>query len=86
MYISVSNDKYIIDHFLIIENNIGWLRLALMLETGSGTKKIFRQVDHIHIADIRYQYHGYFGLLGIGNVGDNSPLEPFVVSNIKKLK
>ena len=38
-----------------------------MVEIDAGTKNIFRQVDHIQLADIHHQAHGYFGLTGIGN-------------------
>ena len=56
-----------------------------MVETGVGAKNIFRQVDQIQISDMQHQEHGYFGLLGIGNVGNNFPPTPLVVSAIKKL-
>ena len=55
-----------------------------MVETGAGSKKI-RQVEQFHIVDIQYQAHEYFGLLGIGNVVDNSFPDPVVISKIQNL-
>ena len=40
-----------------------------MVEDSVGLKDIFRIVDQIQILDIHYKAHGYFGLIGIGNVG-----------------
>ena len=45
----------------------------------------FRQVKNIQIADIHYHAHGYFGLIGIGNIGNNSLPNPLVVSDLKNL-
>ena len=50
--ISVSNVKDIVYNFLSIANKYGWVCLVLMVDTGAGTNKIFRQVEKIHIADI----------------------------------
>ena len=63
--ISVSNSKYIIYNFLSVANKYGWRSLFLMVDTSAGAKNIFWQVEQIHIADIRHQEHGYFGLMGI---------------------
>ena len=41
-----------------------------MVDTGAGANKIFRQVYYIKIADMKHKAHGYFGLIGIGNVGN----------------
>ena len=56
-----------------------------MLETASGTNNIFRQIEHIQISDIHYQAHGYFGMIGIKNVGDYALTDPLIVSNIQIL-
>ena len=66
--ISVSNSKEIIDNFPNISYKYGWLSLAFMVQTGAGEKNIFSMVEKIQLADIRHQAHGYFGLIGIGNV------------------
>ena len=50
-----------------------------MLETASGTNNIFRQIEHIQISDIHYQAHGYFGLTGNGNVGNDVLTNPLIV-------
>ena len=55
--ISVSNTKYIIDHFISLANKYGWGSLALMADTGAGANNIFPQVDQIHISDIHHQSH-----------------------------
>ena len=69
--ISVSNSKDIKDAFFILANKYVWGSLAFMVGTAAGSKNIFRQVEQIHISDIHHQVHVYFGLLGIGNVGNN---------------
>ena len=45
---------------------------------------IFRQGEQIQISDIHHQAHGYFGLLGIGNVVNILP-DPLVVSSLRNL-
>ena len=40
----VSNDKDIIDHFIGLANKYGWIRLAFMVNTGTGINNIFRVV------------------------------------------
>ena len=50
--ISVSNVKDIIDHFLSLSNKYFWVRLALMANTGTCAKNIFRVVYHIYLADM----------------------------------
>ena len=42
LYISVPNDKYIIDNFLILSNKYGWGFLVFLINTGTGAKNIFR--------------------------------------------
>ena len=83
--ISVSNVNDIIDHFLGLSNKYGCVRLEFMLENDVGENNIFRQVEQIQIADMYHQAHGYFRLLGIGNVGNNVLPNPLVVSALKKL-
>ena len=56
-----------------------------MVETGSGPKNIFSQVDQIQIADLHYQDHGYLGLIGIENVVNNILPNPLVESDIQNL-
>ena len=56
-----------------------------MLETGAGPRNFFRQVYEIHISGIEYQAHGYFGLIGIGNVRNNVLPNLFVSSDPKNL-
>ena len=51
LYISVSNAKYIIDHFLSLANKYGWERIAFMVNTGAGANTIFSVVDQIQLAD-----------------------------------
>ena len=70
--------------FFGLSNKYGCGRLAFMLETDAGANNIFRQVEQIQIADMHHQAHGYFGLLGIGNVGNNALPNPLVVSALKK--
>ena len=55
-----------------------------MVETGGCPKNIFRQVEQIHISYIHYQAHGYFGLLGIGNVGNIVLKNSLVLSYLQK--
>ena len=78
--ISVLNAKDIIDHFLSLSNKYGWVRLAFMVDTGTGAKNLFRQVDQIQIADMHHQAHGYFGLIGLGNVGNKVLPNPLILS------
>ena len=56
-----------------------------MLDTGAGAKKIFRKVEQIDIADIHHQAHGYFGLLVIGNVGNQVLPNPLVIPDLQKI-
>ena len=56
-----------------------------MVDTGAGQKDIFRHIEQIDIADIHHQAHGYFELIGIGNVGNKFLLNPLVLSALKKL-
>ena len=49
-----------------------------MVPTGAGTKNIFRRVDHIHIAYIHHQLHGYVGLTVIVNLVNQFYSKPFV--------
>ena len=55
-----------------------------MVETGTGAENIFRQVEHIQLADIHHQARGCFGPTGIGNVVNFLP-NPLVVSDILNL-
>ena len=82
LYISISNDKYVIDHFISLVKKYRWGRLAFMVETGAGPNNIFSQVEKINILDIYNKAHGYFGLQGIGNVGNNVLPNPLVVSDL----
>ena len=68
LYISVSNSKYIIDHFPSLDNKYGWRSLSCMLDTGAGAKNIFSQVEQPQISDMHTQAYGSFGLKGIGGV------------------
>ena len=56
-----------------------------MVDTGAGVNNIFRWVEKIHIADIHHQAHAYFGLIGIGNVGNQVLTNPLVISASTKL-
>ena len=56
-----------------------------MVEDSVGLKDIFRIVDQIQILDIHYKAHGYFGLIGIGNVGNNPLPNHLAVSYITNL-
>ena len=56
-----------------------------MVETGAGPKKRFRQVEQIHIVDTHYQARGYFGMLCIGNVGNNVLPNPLAVSYLQNI-
>ena len=69
LYISVSNDKDTIDHFLGLYKKYVWGRLVFMLGTTDYLKNIFRVVEQIHLADIQKQARGFFGMIGIENVG-----------------
>ena len=71
--------------FFSLANKYGWGRLAFMLKTSAGTKKIFRQEDNIQITDIHHKSYGYLGLPGIGNIGNNVLKKPLVLSVLKKL-
>ena len=56
-----------------------------MVDTGSGTNKIFQQVEKIQISDMHHQAHVYFGLLGIENFGNKVFPKPVIVSALKNL-
>ena len=56
-----------------------------MVDTSTGNKHIFRQVENIHIADMHHQEHGYLGLIGIGNIGNQALPKPLVVSSLQNL-
>ena len=56
-----------------------------MVDTGTGANNIFRQVENIQISYIHYQAHGYFGLLSIGNIGNQVLPKPLVVSALQNL-
>ena len=56
-----------------------------MLNTGAGPKNIFRVVEKIPLEEIHNQAHGYFGRIGIGNVGLNPPPRPLSVSDLTHL-
>ena len=56
-----------------------------MVETGAGANNLISQVEQIQIADTHHQGHGYFGLIGIGNVLNQVLPNPLVISAIKKL-
>ena len=62
----------------------GWGSLAFMVETGTGSNNIFRHVEKIHISDMHHQAHGYFGLIGIGNVVNQVLPKPLVLSDLQK--
>ena len=53
IYITVSNSKDIIDHFLSVANKYVWGCLAFMVETTNGPKNIFRVVEYIQLVDIQ---------------------------------
>ena len=74
LYISVSNFKDIVDHFLSLDNKCGWGGLAFMVNTGADTNKIFRVVEQIFIEEIQYQARGYIGLLRIVNYVSPLPI------------
>ena len=54
-----------------------------MVGTCEGTKDISRKVDHIQIAYMYHQAHGYFVLLDIGNIGNQGLPNPLLVSVLK---
>ena len=56
-----------------------------MVDTGVGTKNIFRQVKKFQIADINHQSHGSFGLIGVVNARNQVNPNPLVVSAVKQL-
>ena len=55
-----------------------------MVETGSGTNNIFRQVNQIQLSDIHHQAYGNFGLTGIVSFVNVLP-NPLVLSALLKL-
>ena len=85
MDISVSNAKDIIDHFLSLNKKYVQGRLVSMVDTGTDAKNIFWRLDHIKITDMYHQAHGYFGLLGIGNLGNKVLSNLLVVSALQNL-
>ena len=82
LYISVSNTKHIIDHFLSLSKKYVWVGILFMVDTGVGTKNIFRQIQ---ISYMHHLSHGHFGLQGIANVGNQVLLNPLVVSALKQI-
>ena len=56
-----------------------------MVGTGAGPMNIFRAVYQIQLADIQHQSNGYFGLLGIVNVGINTLPNTLAVSSLTNL-
>ena len=56
-----------------------------MVETGAGPKIVFRQVEQIQIVYIHYQAHGWFGFIGIGDVGNQVLPNPLQVSALLNL-
>ena len=56
-----------------------------MVDTGACPNNVFRQVEKIQISDMHHQAHGYLGLLGIGNVGNQFLPKPLVVSSLQNL-
>ena len=83
--ISVSNAKDIIYNFLSLAIKYGWGCLVFMVETGAGTKNIFRQVEQIHISYMYHKSYGYFVLLDIGKVVNQFLPNPLVVSVLQNL-
>ena len=57
--ITVSIIKDIIDYFLSLAKKYSWVCLELMVQTGSGEKNIFMQVEHIQLSDIHHQAHAF---------------------------
>ena len=56
-----------------------------MLDTGKGATSIFRKVEKIQIMDMQHQAHGYFGLPGIRNVGNQVFPKTLVVRALQNL-
>ena len=56
-----------------------------MVQTGTVSNNIFRRVYHIQLAYIHHQAHWYFGLTGIGNVGNNVLPKPLLASALLNL-
>ena len=56
-----------------------------MVDTGAGANDIFWHIEQIQIAYMRQQAHGYFGLIVIGNVGNQVLSKTLVVSTLQKL-
>ena len=54
-----------------------------MVDTGAGSKNIFMQVYQIMISDMHHQAYGYFGMIGIVNVGNTVLPNPLVVSALQ---
>ena len=84
LYISVSNAKDIIDHFINLANKFVWGRLLFMVDIGVGVKNIFKVVEKIRISYMHVQKFGYFVLKGIGNVDQVLP-NPFTISALTHL-
>ena len=72
-------------YFLSLSNKYGLRGLAFVVDIGTCARNIFRQVYQIHIADMYHQAHGSFGLIGIGNVGNQVLTKPLVVSGLQNL-
>ena len=51
-----------------------------MLEIGAGENDIFRHLQQVQIADMHHQAHGYFGIIGNKNAGNEFLTNPSVVS------
>ena len=68
----------------MLSNKYGWIRLAFMVNTGTGAYNIFRVVEHIIIENIQNIVHEYFLLQVVGNVNTTLP-NPFAVSYVTKL-
>ena len=83
--ISVSNAKDIIYYFLSLYKRYVLGRLVLLVDTGSGKNKIFWRVYHIQIAYMHHETHGYFRLIGIGNLGNQILPNPFGVLALQNL-
>ena len=52
IYISVSNTKYIVYHFLSLDNKYIWVRLEFMVNNGAGPKKMSIVVERIIFEEI----------------------------------
>ena len=64
-------------------NKYGWRRLVFVVDTSAGLNNISRQVEQIQILDMHHQSHVNFGLLGIGNVGNQFLPNTLVISALQ---